>query len=246
MEILKDAGTFEVVHVTHDPIGVIAKNARVCYQSKEFASEENDHKLVKHLIEVQHFPMLEFADLNVIFDLVCRGFTHEDVRHRLCNFGQESTRRVDESEFKVVVPPHRDENEPILDTDHHTFSLKDWFSMNEAMYRALREKGWVAQDARQVLPIAIKSQIAHKANLREWRHIFDMRCAPDAHWEIKRVMINLLIWCKCEIPLIFDDYYFFNMDDPNKRYARRILPKTLIERYIKEFHEAHPEDLIDA
>ena len=73
------------------------------------------------------------------------------------------------------------------------------------MYRGLRKVGWIPQDARQILPIGIKSQIVITANLREWRHIFKLRCAPDAHWEIRRVMINLLKDVQQIVPIIFDD-----------------------------------------
>lgn len=65
--------------------------------------------------------------------------------------------------------------------------------------------GWPAEDARQVLPISIKSQITVTANFREWRHIFKLRTAPKAHWEIRRVMTNLLKEVKGRIPVVFDD-----------------------------------------
>jgi len=61
-------------------------------------------------------------------------------------------------------------------------------------------------DARQILPTGIKAQIVITANLREWRHIFKLRCAPGAHWEIREVMLNLLKDLKQLIPVVFDDF----------------------------------------
>ena len=217
MKILKNAGKFEVLcrmDEVENIVKRIANAARTCYQSFDKGSDENDFKLVKGLLRRGHHAMLEFVDLSVRFSNVSRGFTHEMVRHRLCSFAQESTRYVDESDFKCVVPPHKDEDIERFDLllplscGTSKISLKDWFELNEAMYRALRNGGWRPEDARQVLPIGIKSQIAVKANLREWRHIFTMRCSKAAHWEIRRVMLDLLTYCKNHIPLIFDDFVF--------------------------------------
>lgn len=236
MEILKDAGTFEVLTKPEDVISQIARAAETCYQSQDKASPERDIKMVKSLIKRRHMAMIEFADMTVRFDLISRGFTHEDVRHRLCSFAQKSTRYVDESEFQVVVPPHHDIDEQFDVSHEGTLSLRQWFQMNEEMYRALRKNGYKPEDARQVLPIAIKSQIVQKANLREWRHIFKMRCDKFAHWEIRGVMLRLLTWCKDNIPVIFDDFHFF-VDD-GKQYAAQVLPASMLRRYIREYQWA--------
>ncbi len=119
-------------------------------------------------------------------------------------------------------------------------SLDEWFEMNEQMYRGLRthpEGGMVKEDARQVLPIATKSQIVVKANLREWRHIFTMRCDKYAHWEIRGVMLNLLKCIKTEIPVIFDDFYFF-MTDEGKHYARPVMSQNNLLEAIKHYKMA--------
>ena len=141
---------------------------------------------------------------------ISRGFTHELVRHRLASYTQESTRYVDESDFRVVIPPDKDSDEKLVELslpnkEKIKISFGEWINLNEQMYRGLRKVGWIPQDARQILPIGIKSQIVITANLREWRHIFKLRCAPDAHWEIRRVIINLLKDVQQIIPIIFDD-----------------------------------------
>lgn len=237
MKILKNAGMFEVLSKTDDVIGQIANAARTCWQSHDRSSPESDRKLVSTIIDKGHHAMIEFADMTVKFYDVSRGFTHEMVRHRLCSFGQESTRYVDESDFKVVVPPHKDEYKVIVESSDEMglSSLAEWLDMNEAAYRSLRTAGWKPEDARQVLPIAIKSQIVVKANLREWRHIFKMRCDRYAHWEIRGMMIHLLTWCQKHIPIIFDDFHFFETDTGIK-YACPVLShrrmKEELDRYM--------------
>ncbi len=138
------------------------------------------------------------------------GNTHELVRHRLASFTQESTRYVDESNFKAVVPPDKDPNEKLVELDFPNgtkikVSFQEWMDLNEQMYRGLRKADWLPEDARQVLPTAIKAQIVMTANFREWRHVFKLRTAPNAHWEIRQVMTNLLNDVKQRIPVMFDD-----------------------------------------
>lgn len=263
MKILKDAGTFTVLTKPENVISDIANAARTCYQSQDKASPENDFKLVKNLMARGHEAMLEFADMTVRFDLVSRGQTHEQVRMRISSFAQESSRYVDESDFLIVVPPHKDEYSDSIeltmpDGEIQIMSLAQWFELNEQAYRSLRKNGWKPEDARQTLPTAIKSQIVHKANIREWRHIFTMRCDKFAHWEIRAVMLKLLKWCQENIPVVFDDFHFYN--ENGIEYARPVmstfnlvekindyiktgfdfsevlnkLPKDVISKYIKE------------
>ena len=61
------------------------------------------------------------------------------------------------------------------------------------------------QMARSVLPNSLKTEIVVTANYREWRHIFQLRTAPDAHPEIRRLLMPLLKELKIRIPVIFDD-----------------------------------------
>ena len=215
-DILQEAGGFRILAIMtgvngESPLQLIETAGRTAYQSRDKITDESASKFVEMLRNRGHESVLEHSSMTVEFNDVCRGFTHELVRHRLAAYTQESTRYVDESNFRVVAPPNKDIEEKIVElnlSDNNTIkvSYKDWMDLNEQMYRGLRKADWVPQDARQVLPIGIKSQIVITANLREWRHIFKMRCAPTAHWEIRRVMINLLKEVQSKVPVIFDDF----------------------------------------
>jgi len=215
MEILKDKGSHKILAIMYgidreDSLGLIELAGRTAYQSREKINKDSSRKFVEMLRKKGHESVLEHSAMTVEFNNVSRGFTHELVRHRLVSYTQESTRYVDESEFRIVIPPTKNPDEKIeLElADKHTLkiSFREWMQLNEQMYRALRKTGWVPQDARQVLPIGIKSQIVMTANFREWRHVFKIRCFPAAHWEIRRVMVNLLKEIKKLIPVIFDDF----------------------------------------
>lgn len=202
----------------------IEKAGRTCYQSenKEITNKTAE-KFIKMLLRSGHESVLEHSSMTVKFFDVSRGFTHELVRHRLASFSQESTRYVDYAkkgggadldnfEVQFIMPPHRDKQQEILLKDGRTIIPEDMVVEFEMYYRGLRKAGWVPEDARQFLPIGIKSEIVISANFREWRHIFAMRTAKPAHWEIRGVMSELLREVRNIVPLIFDDFVEEGMD----------------------------------
>ncbi len=215
-EILKNAGSYKILSIMaglggENPLQLIELAGRTSYQSRDKITDDSAAKFVEMLRKRGHESVIEHSCITVEFDDISRGFTHELVRHRLAAYTQESTRYVDESDFRVVVPPDKDPDEKLVLLNlpgggSIKVSFQEWIDLNEQMYRGLRKAGWVSQDARQTLPIGIKAQIVITANFREWRHIFKLRCAQGAHWEIRRVMINLLKDVQKKIPIIFDDF----------------------------------------
>jgi len=215
-QILKNQGSHKIYSIMvglggENPLQLMELAGRTAYQSRDKISDESAEKFVKMLRNRGHESVFEHSCMTVEFNNVSRGFTHELVRHRIAGFTQESTRYVDESDFKIVVPPTKDENEKLVELSlpgggKAKVSFAEWVELNEQMYRGLRSAEWVPQDARQILPIGTKSQIVATANFREWRHIFKLRCSLASHWEIRRVMVNLLKDVQKLVPVIFDDF----------------------------------------
>lgn len=81
----------------------------------------------------------------------------------------------------------------------------------EAMLNAERDYiellglGWSPQQARSILPNALKTEIVMTANVREWMHVLKLRCSKAAHPQIRELMIPLLEEMKTLVPVIFDD-----------------------------------------
>ena len=230
MQILKNLGSFVILTPEKElqaQLLRIERAGRTCYQSeKKEITTESAAKFVRMILKRGHESVIEHSNMTVQFNNVSRGFTHEQVRHRLTAISQESTRYVDYAkegkgpdlenfQLKCVVPPHRNENEKIALEDGRMMSISEMFAEYESFYRALRKAGWLPQDARQVLPIGTKSQIVISANFREWRHIFTMRTQETAHWEIRKVMGDLLEKVKTIIPEIFDDFVEAEKPDQN-------------------------------
>lgn len=234
MQLLTNPGDYEIL----TPIEELKKQllriesaGRTCYQSESKpitdASAEN---FIRMLLGKGHESVIEHSSLSVKFTGASRGFTHEMVRHRLASPSQESTRYVDYARpgkldlegfsLKCVAPAHKDANKKVTLPDGRELSLSDMFAQVEMFYRALRQDGWVPQDARQILPIGIESELVVTANFREWRHIFKMRTTKPAHWEIRSLMVCLLKELKTTIPIIFHDFKEAGVDSNNVSYFR--------------------------
>lgn len=187
-------------------IKAIANAARVCYQSAE-NSGKTDDDMVSMIIANQHFAMLEHGG-TVTVNIICdRGISHELVRHREASFAQESTRYCNYSKGKfgsdvtVIRPIGFGEKTPEWDIWY------DACAMATESYMDLLDKGVKPQMARSVLPNSTKTEIVITANLREWRHIFGLRCAFDAHPQMRQIMLPLLEHFYGMFPVVFYDLY---------------------------------------
>ena len=83
--------------------------ARTCYQSWNYMDVNSAAKLAKHLVERDHWAMIEHGGMISVRFITNRGVSHEAFRHRLISGAQESTRFVDYAKGKrkelVVVKP---------------------------------------------------------------------------------------------------------------------------------------------
>ena len=235
MEILKNAGSFVILQSENElkkQLKIIEKAGRTCYQSERGPiTMRTARKFCKMLMRRGHYSVLEHSLMTVQFNNASRGFTHEQVRHRLTAISQESTRYVDyakdslmpdldQFQAQFIAPPHRDENQIVTLEDGRKMTLVQMFAEIERFYRALRKADWDPQDARQILPIGLKSQIVISANFREWLHIFSMRTTKPAHWEIRKIMCDLLETIQKPLSPIFGEFEFSGVDQNGLRYCK--------------------------
>ena len=199
----------------------IEKCARNCYKSENNITEDTTSavKMIGKLIEMGHTAMIEFAD--VIVNLHCDVGVFKDLtRHRHCSFAIESTRYCNYSkgkfgnEISVIKPCNMDENSGI----YHTW-LKAMNDMERA-YMQMAEIGATPDQLRMILPHSTAASVMMKANVREWRHIFNLRCAKAAHPSVRQIMLMTLNEFHNKIPVLFDDLYEqfkFDIDDVNNK-----------------------------
>lgn len=104
-----------------------------------------------------------------------RGVSHELVRHRVFSFAQESTRYCNYSkdkfgnELTFIKPSWYDKDE------HTTGLFNGQIGASETAYLLLLEKGCNPQEARQILPNALKTEICMTGFASDWKFFFDLR-----------------------------------------------------------------------
>jgi len=206
-EILSDLNTEYLLKL-------IELAGRTCYKSEDKITEESAKTFIKMILGRHHESVIEHASMTVKF-IIDRGVSHELVRHRLASFSQESTRYCNYSKNKFdnqltfIIPCWLD----LTDWDGIITVPSDdpkmiWLrvmSRAEIDYNKLTEAGWVAQEARSILPNSLKTEIVVTANFREWRTIFKQRTAKAAHPQMREIMLPLLAEVKERVPVVFDD-----------------------------------------
>ena len=70
--------------------------------------------------------------------------------------------------------------------------------------------GAQAQEARDVLPISLKTELVMTCNMREWRHVFTMRTPPNVHPQMGQIMRPLLDEFKKHLEPLFGDLEWNN------------------------------------
>ncbi len=166
---------------------------------------EKQEKNIAARIHDGHTSTIEHCSITVEFTLD-RGISHELVRHRLAAVSQESTRYCNYGEHKrgmdFIVPDPK--YMPNLTTEQSEVYEKV-FKFAEIAYNELLKMGATPEEARDVLPNALRTSLVFTANLREWRHIFQMRTPKAAHPKIRWLMRSLLERFKLDYPVFFAD-----------------------------------------
>ena len=133
----------------------------------------------------------EYHERRYTVKFICdRGVSHEFVRHRVFSFAQESTRYCNYSKDKfgheiTYIQPcwemQKDEEELFL------------LQLEQAQnaYNALISSGWKPQQARAILPNALKTELVMTGFESDWKHFFELRCDTAAHPDARKLALEL-------------------------------------------------------
>lgn len=132
-----------------------------------------------------------------------RGVSHEFVRHRVFSFAQESTRYCNYSKDKFnnevafilpcwVTDIHSENsydmellnNYPLAETENMSPESIEFIRSlvySESSYFTLLGAGWKPQQARTVLPNALKTELVMTGFASDWKHFFELRDDNSAH-----------------------------------------------------------------
>jgi thymidylate synthase (FAD) len=145
----------------------------------------------------------EFHEKRYTVKFICdRGVSHEFVRHRVMSFAQESTRYCNYSKDKFgnevtfIEPCWLEDYNYEGNTYYNGFLvalraaeanyfdlMKKWEDrIPDKRYKTgFRNNPWTPQQARAVLPNALKTELVMTGFASDWEHFFKLRDAGSAH-----------------------------------------------------------------
>ena len=200
----------------------VERCARVCYKSEDRITDGSATRFVEKIRRSGHESVLEHVSVTAI--VVCsRACSHQLVRHRISSFSQESMRYVNygkQDALQVIcplsiglIPGNYESYGRMIRQNVTVINLtplqERWIHRMESAYGEYKmelAEGLKPEDARYVLPIAAKTELAVTFNLRQWRHVFKERALNQhAQWEIRGIFSMILADLKERLPAIFGD-----------------------------------------
>lgn len=197
----------KLINYTKDPEKIVAQSARLCYSAlsikdiQEQLTDESVIRLVKKVMKLGHYSVLEHANFTFAIEEISRVTSHQLVRHRLASFSQQSQRyvKINKENFTYIIPKSIRQDKKLAKIYIDTIKKLD------NIYQLLLDYNIEAEDARYILPQAVSTKIIITANARELLHIFKLRCCNRAQWEIREVALDMLKEVKGVAPTIFEN-----------------------------------------
>lgn len=118
------------------------------------------------------------------------GISRELNRHRCHSICEESTRYCNyskdkfDNELTFIIPNWVNTHCPNKESAGPSINDITWSSFMEVAehnYMFLLKHGWKPQQARDVLPLATKTELIHTAFESDWEEFFKLRCSSVAH-----------------------------------------------------------------
>ena len=185
-----------LVNYTRKPLETVTWAALISYwdgwetDAFERMGESDVEMHLPRVLGYGHESILEHATLTFSIEGCSRVCSHQLVRHRLASYTQQSQRYIklnpNDVEETFIIPESVKRN-PGLYRKWQEF-MKKAVELYEESYSA----GIHQEDARFILPQAVRTKIVVTMNLRELKHFLGLRACERAQWEIREVAWKML------------------------------------------------------
>lgn len=181
---------------------------RACYQSFHKPNEKTRRNAdyLANIIGQQHESVLEHASVSFYVQGVSRNMLLELERHRHLSFSVISTRFVDATKSKVIVPPalrpYYSGNEQALDSDE----IEKYLQTVDILVEKGATRKQAREAARWLLPGNLETKFVVTGNLRAWRDVLRKRYSKHADAEIAQFAKSVLELLRTEAPSVFADF----------------------------------------
>jgi thymidylate synthase (FAD) len=181
---------------------------RACYQSfhKPNASTRRNEDYLANILAQGHESVLEHSSVSFYVQGVSRNMLLELERHRHLSFSVISTRFVDATKSKVVIPPalraFYSGNEQALDSDE----IEKYLQTVDVLVEKGATRKQAREAARWLLPGNLETKFVVTGNLRAWRDVLKKRYSKHADAEIALFARDVLELLRIEAPHVFQDF----------------------------------------
>ena len=177
------------VHCSPDAENLIVKMARVSNPANE-DNVATAPKLLKYLIDHQHWSPFEMASLCVKIDTE-RDISAQILRHRSFSFQEFSTRYA--RAMLATIPNLRmqDLKNRQNSTDNLDFNTQEYYDEQirnqyadiKELYDQMIADGVAKECARRILPLSTQTTLYMHGTLRSWIHYINVRTDPGTQLE---------------------------------------------------------------
>lgn len=210
----------------------IERACRTCYRSEGLITEDSYKKLLNNCINRGHESVLEHEKITI--RMICDIGVYKDLtRHRIASFSIESTRYCNygkdkfDNEIKFIKPifytpgTMEDYEDPIQ--KNNCLKTQYWQRCMELIEQHYMDMtniiGAKPDELRILLPHSTAAEVTMTANIREWRHILELRTKKMTHPAIRQLLIPLLLEFQKEMPELFNSIEY-DIDFPKEKYAK--------------------------
>ena len=180
----------KLVHITPNAEELISYMARVSNPANQ-NNTETSAKLIKYLIEHQHWSPFEMVNMCVEINTT-RSIAAQILRHRSFSFQEFSQRYAEVAE--VAAPPQfrkqdtKNRQNSIDDLDGYLKltlegEIQEHFAKANQLYNRLLAQGVAKECARDVLPLSTSTRLYMNGTIRSWIHYCQLRCGNGTQLE---------------------------------------------------------------
>lgn len=197
----------------------IERACRTCYRSEGIITDNSYKRLLRNCLTRGHESILEHEKITI--RMCCDIGVYKDLtRHRAGTaFSIESTRYCNYSKdkftnnIKFIEPCNIDKNTEEYDC---------WYNAMQSIenyYMKMAELKCTPDQMRMLLPHSTAAEVTMTCNIREWKHILELRCSKFVHPSVRQMMIPVLLKFKEEMPEIFENVPY-DEDFSKEKYAK--------------------------
>ncbi len=213
-----DAGLslLEVHHKDKNPENNIYDNLiKVCVECHNLLHHgwTVGKKIIKDIIEsIEYVGEEEVYDIEMrspYHNYIANGFvTHNSTRY--CNYNKDKF----DNQLTFILPMRYYDCVEVFDDDSYnllneTAAFSNWLNNCENCEKSYLKSirlGEKPEEARDNLPLSLKTEIFMKCNITEWRHVFTERAINNkAHPHMRQLMIPVLYKLSKLSPVLFSD-----------------------------------------